>query len=73
MSVRLNEPNASARLQQAVTVGMVQVYYAHGIKTASIIAPPDAETMSDDDWLLCIAAGSEMARELRGLGYEVRP
>lgn len=68
----LNEPNASARLQQAVEVGMVKVFDDHGVKSAIIVAPPDADTMSDDDWLNVLAAGSEMARELKSLGYVVR-
>ena len=69
----LNEPNASARLQQAVEVGMVKVFDDHGVRSAIVVAPPDAETMSDEDWLNVIAAGSEMARELRALGYNVHP
>ena len=60
---------ASARLRQAIAAGMVVITTA---KQATIAAPPDAENLSDDDWLLVLQAAGEMRRELEALGYTVR-
>ena len=60
---------ASDRLRQAIAVGMVIITAA---KQATIAAPPNAETLSDDDWLLVLQVAGEMRHELEALGYTVR-
>lgn len=60
----------SDRLQQAIAVGMVIIT---GPSQATIAAPPNIATMTDDEWLLVLQAASEMIAELRVLGYAVQP
>ena len=57
----------SDRLRQAIEVGMVRIV---GRGHAKILAPPQVEDLSDEDWLDVIDAASEMIRELKGMGFE---
>lgn len=62
----------SDRLQQAVSVGMVELQVDDERRSAQIHPPPNAEKMSDDDWLNIIQAASEVRRELESLGFYVK-
>lgn len=62
----------SDRLRQAVSVSMVQLQVDDQRRSAQILAPPNADKMSDDDWLAVIAAASEMRQELTALGFYVK-
>lgn len=59
----------SDRLLQAVQAGMLDLNPVQ--KTATVLAPPNAGAMSDDDWLAVLGAAGEVRRELEALGYEV--
>ena len=55
----------SERLQQAIEVGMVQVdeVTLHAI----ILAPPNLNELTDDEWIDVLQAATEVGRELTGL------
>lgn len=55
------------RLRQAIEAGMVVIA---GRGHAKIMAPPQAEDMSDDEWVAIIDAASEMIATLRRIGFE---
>jgi len=59
----------SERLQQAIEVGMVQVDEV--ALHATILAPPNLNDLTDDDWIDILQAATEVGRELEALGYEV--
>ena len=58
---------AGDRLRRAIEVGMVVIV---GRGHAKIMAPPEVENLSDDDWLVIIDAASEMIATLRRMGFE---
>ena len=60
----------SDRLLQALHVGMVRVDDPHW--EAVIVAPPEVETLTDDEWLTLLRVATELIRELQYMGYTVR-
>ncbi len=60
----------TARLVHAICVGMVEV--APETKQATILAPPDVEKLSDEEWLNLLRAASAVREELEGFSYTVR-
>lgn len=62
----------SGRLRQAISVGMVELQVDDERRSAQIHPPPNAETMTDDDWLKVIQAASEVRSELVSLGFYVK-
>ena len=40
-------------------------------RTATICAPPDAENMTDDEWLAALKAATKVGHHLESQGYKV--
>ena len=58
---------ASSCLYEAITSGMIVIRDEH----ATILAPPNLNDLTDDDWIDILQAATEVGRELEALGYEV--
>jgi hypothetical protein len=60
----------SAKLQQAIEAGMVEISYPPD-KNATILGPGPGVELTDDEWVALLDGASEIAEELRRLGYQV--
>lgn len=59
----------SARLRQAIKVGVVVIYSEP--KLACMMAPAGYRDLTGEEWLGILRAAGEAGRELEELGYDV--
>jgi hypothetical protein len=65
----LSQNKYSQHLKEAISVGMVSI--DEDTMEATVLAPPNAEDLTDQDWLDILAAATEMHTELKSLGFTV--
>jgi hypothetical protein len=65
---RIISLGGSRRLVEAIDRGMIKFISPHRV---AITEPPDADNLTDEDWLNILRAASETGKELEALGFEV--